>query len=374
MKTTAVLLCAGASRRMGHDKLTAPLCGLSPIRRCVQTLLEGGADEIAFVVSDETRAACLAIPCPVPTVCIDGGQERHDSVKNALDSICCDVALIHDAARPLLSAALVRACIKSAAEHGSGIAAVPVSDTLVRPSDGAWETVPRAGVYRTQTPQAFRLAEIREAYALGADGCTDDAEVYRKTGRVPRIVAGEPQNVKLTTPEDERLIEKLLSGPARYGTGYDTHRLRRGRRLVLGGVEIPFPKGLLGHSDADVLLHAVIDALLGAAALGDIGTHFPPSDPAYLGADSRALLRSAVLLLRRNGLVPMQLDATVVCERPKLAPFIAAMRENLAADTGVNIGNVSVKATTTEGMHDEGRGRCITAQAIAVVRETEESV
>ena len=374
MKTTAVLLCAGASRRMGHDKLIQPICGVTPIVRCIRALVDGGADEIAFVVSDQTREACEKAPCGVPKKLIDGGQERRDSDKNALDRIDCDVVVIHDAARPLASAALVRACIDSAMEYGSGVAAIPVTDTLVRPTDSEWLTVPRAGVYRTQTPQAFRLAEIRGAYLLGAEGCTDDAEVYAKTGRTARIVPGETGNIKLTSPEDERLTEQLLSGQPRYGMGYDTHRLVRNRKLILGGVTIPFPKGLDGHSDADVLLHAVMDALLGAAALGDIGKYFPPGNPTWLGADSRMLLRKVVGILSENGFAPVQVDATVICEQPKLAPFIGQMRENIAADTGVNAGNVSVKATTTEGMHDEGRGRCITAQAVAVVRETEKPI
>ncbi len=374
MKTTAVLLCAGASARMGHDKLIRPLCGMTPILRCVRALCAGGVDEIAFVVNDQTRAACERVPCPVPVRCFDGGEERRDSVKKALDVIDCDIALIHDAARPLASAALVRACIDSAIEFGSGVAAIPVSDTLVRPTDSAWETIPRAGVYRTQTPQAFRLAEIRGAYLLGAEGCTDDAQVFARTGRVPHLVMGETENVKLTMPDDERMMERLLSGQVRYGMGYDTHRLVHNRKLVLGGVTLPFHKGLLGHSDADVLLHAVMDALLGAAALGDIGKLFPDSSPTYSGADSRVLLKKTVALLRDNGFLPVQIDATIICEQPKLAPYIGAMREYISADTGVNIGSVSVKATTTEGMHDEGRGKCITAQAVAVVRETEEPV
>ena len=263
-----------------------------------------------------------------------------------------------------LPPALVRACAAQAMEQGSGVAAVRVNDTVLREGAAGFATVPREGLWRMQTPQAFRLFDILDAYDRAEGPATDDATLFLRAGHALSLVEGGADNFKLTTPADWARAERLL---ARCGTGFDTHRLVEGRRLVLGGVTVPFARGLLGHSDADVLAHAVMDALLGAAALPDIGQLFPDTDPAYAGADSMALLRQVVARVAEKGLRVNQLDATVIAERPKLAPYVPAMRENLAAACGVAPGQVGLKATTTEGMNDEGRGLCISAQAVATL-------
>lgn len=370
MRTVGVLLCAGASARMGFDKLTTPLCGASPIGRSLDALVQGGVDALVCAVSAATRAAVEALPCPVPRRIVAGGETRQASVHAALRAAAdwaggapC-VAVIHDAARCLVPPALVAACAARAMEQGSGVAAVRVNDTVLREGAAGFATVPREGLWRMQTPQAFRLFDILDAYDRAEGPATDDATLFLRAGHALSLVEGGADNFKLTTPADWARAERLL---ARCGTGFDTHRLVEGRRLVLGGVTVPFARGLFGHSDADVLAHAVMDALLGAAALPDIGQLFPDTDPAYAGADSMALLRQVVARVAEQGLRVNQLDATVIAERPKLAPYVPAMRENLAAACGVTPGQVGLKATTTEGMNDEGRGLCISAQAVATL-------
>lgn len=368
MRAVGVLLCAGAASRMGFDKLLTPLAGRTAIERSMDALVQGGVTELVFAVSETSRAYAQALGCPVTKTVVSGGDTRQDSVRSALRAAAQDgtdgIAVIHDAARCMVSPEVVRACIESAVKTGSGIAAVPVSDTVFRQEGGALTPVPREGLFRMQTPQAFRLSEILDAYERGGGAATDDATLYRRAGHSPTLVAGSADNEKLTTTGDWARAERML---ARYGTGFDTHRLVAGRKLILGGVEIPFDRGLLGHSDADVLAHAVMDALLGAATLPDIGHLFPDTDPQYAGADSMALLGQAVRAIRGKGMRPLHIDATIIAERPKMAPHIAAMRTNIAAACGVAADAVNVKATTTEGMNDEGRGLCISAQAIASV-------
>jgi len=371
MSSAGILLCAGSSERMGFDKLTTPLNGQAPLLRSALALAEGGCDCIIAAVNDSTRAFWEQTAAPLPMKMVAGGQTRFASVKNALAVAEGDIAVIHDAARPLAGGALVRACIRAAAEYGSGVAAVPMADTVLR-----WEAewgapVPRENLYRMQTPQAFSLPMIREAYEGARPGATDDATVFLVRYGILHLVPGSEKNRKLTTAEDWHLAAQTASArphpmATAYGIGYDTHSLVLGRPLILGGVNIPYHKGLQGHSDADVLLHAIIDALLGACALGDIGGHFPDTDPRYKNADSRVLLRKTATRLPGR---PLHVDATIVCERPKLKKkYIPGMRENIAEDLDLPLTSVSVKATTTEGHNDEGRGLCISAQAIVTVQ------
>ena len=323
MRAVGVLLCAGAASRMGFDKLLTPLAGRTAIERSMDALVRGGVTELVFAVSETSRAYAQALGCPVTKTVVSGGDTRQDSVRSALRAAAQDgtdgIAVIHDAARCMVSPEVVRACIESAVKTGSGIAAVPVSDTVFRQEGGALTPVPREGLFRMQTPQAFRLSEILDAYERGGGAATDDATLYRRAGHSPTLVAGSADNEKLTTTGDWARAERML---ARYGTGFDTHRLVAGRKLILGGVEIPFDRGLLGQ---------------------------------------------AVRAIRGKGMRPLHIDATIIAERPKMAPHIAAMRTNIAAACGVAADAVNVKATTTEGMNDEGRGLCISAQAIASV-------
>lgn len=365
-RVVAVLLCAGGSSRMGFDKLLTPLSGRTAIERSMESLVLGGVQEIVFTVSPTTQAYVEALDCPVPKRVVAGGSTRAESVLNALAAIeDADIVAIHDAARCMVSPETVRQSISSAEAFGSGVVAGRVTDTIVQlPEGGSAATLDRSRLLRMQTPQTFRFDRIKKAYDQGdLDAVTDDCALYIRAGYEPKFVftEGDAANRKLTTGEDWQLA---LAAYARFGTGYDTHRLARGRRLVLGGIEIPFEKGLLGHSDADVLTHAVMDALLGAAALGDIGKLFPDTDACFAGADSILLLREVVRRIETLGLRVAHVDATIVAQRPKIAPHAEKMRARLAEAMHVSPESVSVKATTTEGMNDEGRGLCISASAI----------
>lgn len=366
MSACGVLLCAGASNRMGFDKLNTPIAGKTAIERSMDALVAGGCDTLVFVVSGESEKTVAALRVPVPFTVVSGGKQRTDSVRNGLKAASGEIAVIHDAARCFVDPAIVTASIEAAKAYGSGVAAIPVTDTVVRVEDGAVETLDRNTLFRMQTPQTFRLTEIRAAYEQG--GCaTDDATLYAGMFGAPRLVPGSEENRKLTTEADWTwAIDRLC--PAVYGIGFDTHRLVEGRDLFLGGVRIPFEKGLLGHSDADVLLHAVMDAILGAMKLGDIGKLFPDTDPQYAGISSRVLLRKVNELVQKRDMLISHIDATVICQRPKLAPHRETIERTIAADLGISTDAVSVKATTTEGMNDEGRGLCISAQAIVSVR------
>ena len=294
-RAVAVLLCAGGSVRMGFDKLLTPIAGRTAIERSMDALIAGGAAEIVFAVSPVTRAFVEQLACPVPSQIVEGGETRAQSVKHALGVITnADIVAIHDAARCMVSPEMVQESIVSAETYGSGVVAGKVTDTIMQLDGERVLPLERSKLIRMQTPQTFSFDRIKKAYDTGdLSSVTDDCALYIAAGYTPHFVytQGEDANQKLTTGADWQLA---LARFARFGTGFDTHRLVEGRRLVLGGVEIPFEKGLLGHSDADVLTHAVIDALLGAAGLGDIGRLFPDSDAAYAGADSIDLLREVV--------------------------------------------------------------------------------
>ena len=367
MSATGILLCAGGSSRMGFDKLNTPLFGKTAIERSMDALIAGGCDSLVFVTNDASERTVGSLFVPVPYKVVRGGEQRTDSVRNGLAVTEGEIAVIHDAARCFVSPALVSDCIDSAKTFGSGVAAVPMTDTVMRVHAYGAETLDRSALWRMQTPQAFWTDRIRKAYA-GGESATDDATLYAGLFGVPVFVKGSEQNRKLTTEADWTWAAEHLSG-TRFGVGFDTHRLVEGRKLILGGVEIPYEKGLLGHSDADVLLHAIMDAILGAVKLGDIGKLFPDTDERYRGADSRALLREVNRLVQKRDMAVCHIDATVICQRPRLAPYREAMERTIAEDLGVPFETVSVKATTTEGMNDEGKGLCISAQAIASVSE-----
>ncbi len=367
MSACGILLCGGSASRMGFDKLNTPLLGKTAIERSMDALLAGGCDSLVFVVSEASEKTVASLSVPVPFAVVPGGKERTDSVRNGLAAAEGEIAVIHDAARCFVSPAIVRASIDAARQFGSGVASLPVTDTVIRLGDGEIETLDRSTLFRMQTPQTFRLSEIRAAYEQG-DYATDDATLYAKKFGVPHLILGSEDNRKLTTAADWAWALTRLMPPPAYGTGFDTHRLVEGRKLILGGVEIPFEKGLLGHSDADVLLHAIMDAILGAMKLGDIGKLFPDTDAQYAGISSRFLLRKVNELVQKRDMVVSHVDATVICQKPKLAPYREEIERTIAEDLGISPDAVSVKATTTEGMNDEGRGLCISAQAIASVR------
>lgn len=312
-------------------------------------------------------------------VCLEGGGRRQDSVAAAFAASRsdADVIVIHDAARPFVSAALIGATIDAAVAHGAAIAALPVRDTVKQaggdrtaPSRPVTGTLPREDIFLAQTPQAFRREVLARALAAGVQrDVTDEAMLVEAQGQAVFLVAGEATNVKITTQDDLEWARRheAQAGAMRVGTGYDLHRLVEGRPLILGGVRIPFERGLDGHSDADIVCHAVTDAVLGAAAAGDIGRLFPDTDPQWKDADSLRLLEAAVAHLHRAGFRVSNVDVTVIAQRPKLLPHLDAMRANLAAALQVPAAAVSIKGKTNEQVDSMGRGESMACHAVAMV-------
>ena len=289
---------------------------------------------------------------------------------------------IHDGARPLVTADVIARTLESAQKFGSGVAAVALKDTVKRVDEDSVvvDTPPRDKLRAVQTPQTFEAGLIRKAHAAYALGerATDDAALAERMGIAVHLTEGDVENIKLTTPEDMLLARQVIlkregqkeeKPMMRIGHGYDVHRLVENRKLILCGVEIPYALGLLGHSDADVALHALMDALLGAAALGDIGRHFPDTDPAYKGADSGKLLDHVVVLLEEKGYTVGNVDVTIICQRPKLKDYIEQMRQNVARHLKVDADCVNIKATTTEKLGFEGEGLGISSHAVACIEK-----
>jgi 2-C-methyl-D-erythritol 4-phosphate cytidylyltransferase/2-C-methyl-D-erythritol 2,4-cyclodiphosphate synthase len=320
----------------------------------------------------ETAAADFDLLAPV-----EGGPTRQDSVRLGLESLAEHAptnVLILDAARPLVSPAIMDRVLDSLTESPGAIAAIPLADTLKRESSGKiGQTVERTGLWRAQTPQGFHFDAILQAHrsASAGGGFTDDAAVAEAAGMSVALVHGSGDNFKITGPDDWARAEAILAartGNVRVGNGFDVHRLGPGAGLTLCGVAIPADRALIGHSDADVALHAITDALLGAAGAGDIGVHFSPSDPAWAGVSSDRFVRHAAELIGERGGAILHLDLTIICEAPKIGPHREAMRERLAEIAGIPARRVSVKATTTEGLGVTGRGEGIAAQAVATIR------
>lgn len=368
---TAVIVAAGASRRMGFDKLSYRLPnGQTVLEKSCTALAEHPAIGELILVAGANREICeqIAGACPKPCTVVQGGETRADSVRNGVAAAKGELVAIHDAARPFVSRAVITAALQEAAKTGAAAPAVPVKDTIkVAGTDGrVLDTPDRSTLYAVQTPQCFsRVLYLQALSAVTGEKArlvTDDCSLFELAGLPVSLTEGDYENYKITTKEDLQK-EKTM----RIGHGYDVHRLVEGRKLILGGVEIPYEKGLLGHSDADVLLHAIMDAVLGAAALGDIGKHFPDTDPAYKGADSMALTRAVAELIRQHGYTIGNIDATILCQAPKLAPHIAAMRQNIATAFGVELDAISVKATTEEHLGFTGEGLGIAAHAVALL-------
>lgn len=372
MRSAAILVAAGSGSRFGADtpKQFLPLAGKPVLRHAAETL----ATQVALLqpVGDPAAVdAALAGLDHLPTV--PGGATRQDSVRAGLEALAPhapDIVLVHDAARPCIPDGTVPVLL-AALEHAAGaIPALPVADTLKRVRQGViTETVPRDGLYRAQTPQAFRFPVLLAAHRAGIAGATDDASLLEAAGATVAVVLGAEDNIKLTYPEDLARLERIMAPTMipRVGTGFDVHVLESGRKLMLCGVEVPHDRGLAGHSDADVGIHALCDAIYGALAEGDIGRHFPPNQAAWKDADSARFLRHAAERIAARGGMLANADVTLVCEQPKIAPHAAAMMARLAELLGVNVARVSVKATTTERLGFTGRGEGIAAQAVATI-------
>lgn len=391
MFVSAIIAAGGQGVRFGGvvPKQLLDVAGRPVLERSVTAFLaHPEIDEIVVALPAEL----IADPPPylrgTPKTLhvVAGGMRRQDSVLRAFQVVSAgaDVVVVHDAARPFASAALISRTIAAAAESGAALAALPARDTVKRrgPEQASAlpfveETLPRESVYLAQTPQAFRYSVLRDALALGEAGAeaTDEATLAERAGHRVRLVEGDPYNIKLTTTDDlpvadaiarMRLAPAALAGRA--GTGYDLHRLVPGRPLVLGGLTIPAPVGALGHSDADVICHAATDAILGAAGLGDIGRHFPDTDPRWKDASSLHLLATAAALIREHGYDVGNVDITVILERPKIRDHVASMREAVASALGIESSRVSIKGKTNEGMDAIGRGEAVAAHAIALLR------
>ena len=369
----AVVVAAGKGLRAGQPlpKQFAMWRGKPVLRHSVEALLASGADPLVVAIPENGEAAARqALESLTGYELVTGGATRQQSVARALSAIgSADRVLIHDAARPDLPEIVIARLLDALDDAPGAIPVLPVVDSLSRDENGLMVgTARREELRRVQTPQAFRFADIRGAHATweGDPIAGDDAQVLRAAGGAVAHVAGDERLAKLTFAED--FMTALP--PMRVGMGYDVHRLAEGEELWLGGIRIEHERGLAGHSDADVALHAIVDALLGAIANGDIGSHFPPSDPQWKGASSDRFLAHAARLVTDAGYAVGNIDLTIICEAPKIGPHRQAMRERIADLLGVDINAISVKATTTERLGFTGRGEGIAAQAIAsVIRE-----
>jgi 2-C-methyl-D-erythritol 4-phosphate cytidylyltransferase / 2-C-methyl-D-erythritol 2,4-cyclodiphosphate synthase len=421
LHVTAIIAAGGRGQRFGgaRPKQLLSVGGRPILERSVMAFLAHPAVDALVVALPQTvldDPPAYLLHTSKPLLLVAGGDRRQDSVANAFQAtgMTSDIIVIHDAARPFVSADLIARAIAAAAESGAALAALQARDTVklaLAPSgaegrqalDGSngehrWlvkETLPRESVFLAQTPQAFRRGVLQTALDLGArDGfeATDEAALVERAGLTVRLVEGDASNIKITTPEDLPMAEAIARSAAqsqerepftaqpardagrrpirtgRAGVGYDLHRLVSGRPLVLGGVTLPSDRGALGHSDADVVCHAVTDAILGAACLGDIGLHFPDSDPRWKNASSLDLLRQAAALAAEGSFVVGNVDVTVILESPKIREYVDAMRAAVAGAIGIDVARVSIKGKTNEGVDAVGRGEAVAAHAIALIR------
>jgi 2-C-methyl-D-erythritol 4-phosphate cytidylyltransferase/2-C-methyl-D-erythritol 2,4-cyclodiphosphate synthase len=374
-----LMVAAGRGSRMGGalPKQWLSLAGRPVLRHSLETFAAHPAvDAIRVVIHPDDRAhydaAADGFGLGAP---IAGGATRQESVRLGLEAIAGgkpDLVLIHDGARPFVDSEVIERVVSALRHHPGAIPAQPVHDTLKRGEGGLiTHTVERAGLWRAQTPQGFRFPEILAAHrAAAGEELTDDAAVAERAGLAVALVAGAERNVKITTVEDLRRAEEWLAdkGETRVGTGFDVHHFVAGDHVMICGIRVSHDRALEGHSDADVGLHALTDAILGAVAQGDIGRHFPPSDPQWRGADSARFLAHAGALAAKAGATIVHVDVTIICERPKVSPHAEAMVARVAAVLGIEPGRVSVKGTTTDGLGFTGRGEGIAAQAVATVR------
>ncbi len=382
-RVIALIVAAGSGTRMGKDmpKQYLPLGGKTVLRHSLETFRRHPRiSAVRVVINDALRdlydASVVGLDLLAP---VAGGQRRQDSVRLGLESLVAerpDLVLIHDAARPFIDDATIDRTIETLGLHDGALVAVPVVDTLKRETVAAGvtfsgATVDRSGLWRAQTPQGFRFAPLLAAHRQAAAGpeMTDDAAVAEAAGMKVVLVTGHENNFKITAPADLERAERLMSEQMEYrtGNGFDVHRLIAGDGVIMCGVTIPYHQKLEGHSDADVGMHALTDAILGAIGAGDIGQHFPPSDPQWRGAASWKFLAHAARLVADKGGRIAHCDVTLICEKPKVGPHRAAMQAKLAEILGIAPDRVSVKATTTEQLGFTGRGEGIAAQATATV-------
>lgn len=374
-KTAVIIAAAGTGKRMGSSipKQYLKIGGEPILLKSIRAFCDNKEiDWIVVVTNGDYIQACLEMKdrygLDKIQAVIEGGEERQDSVYRAIveiDRLCPEIeyVLVHDGARPFVRQETINAVLEAAEEKGAAVACVPVKDSIRQEKDGESANLPRQRLYAVQTPQGFQKEILRKAYEQAfADGYygTDDATLAERIGQSVALVRGTYDNIKITTRED-------MPMESRVGTGFDVHQLKEGLPLVLGGVKIPFEKGLLGHSDADVLVHALMDALLGAAALGDIGRHFPDTDPQYRGISSMELLRRVKGLLDEDGWRVGNVDITLMAQRPKIKSLIGDMTDNLSKTLDLETCRINIKGTTTERLGFVGREEGIAAQAVCLL-------
>jgi len=370
-RVAAIVVAAGKGLRAGQPvpKQFAPWRGKPVLRHSVEALIAGGVSPVIVVIPERAETVASQALSGLAVRLIVGGAARQDSVRAGLEALVDDApdrVLIHDAARPGLRAPVIERLVTALGDHAAAIPVLPVADSMLVAADGLMAgAADRAALRRVQTPQAFRFETILAAHRAwaGAADAGDDAQVARAAGIAVALVDGDEALHKLTYETDFATTLPAL----RIGSGYDVHRLVEGRDLWLCGVKVAHSHGLSGHSDADVAIHALVDAILGAAGAGDIGQHFPPSDQRWAGAASDQFLRHAVSLAAEAGYTIGNADVTIVCEAPKIGPHREAMRARLAEIIGTDVSRISVKATTTEGLDAPGRREGIAAQAVATL-------
>ena len=383
-KAVALIVAAGTGSRAGMaiPKQYSIVRGKPVVVHAAEALMAHGDVGTLFIAigpGQQEQAAEAFRDCAFAPQFVEGGTTRQESVRNGLEAIIAagfgGGVLIHDAARPFVPVPVIDRLLIALSDRAGAIPVLPVVDSIVRGDGDLEEAVDRAGLWRVQTPQAFDLAAITTAHRLWPvdQEATDDSRVLAAAGKTVALVAGDERLAKLTYPGDFAAMNEVVNQaipPMRIGQGYDVHRLEAGEELWLAGVRIAHHSGLAGHSDADVALHAITDALLGAVADGDIGSHFPPSDPQWRGARSAQFLRHAVECVGKAGYRVGNIDLTIICEQPKIGPHRDAMREEIARICSIPVTSVSVKATTTERLGYTGRMEGIAAQAVALVIES----
>ncbi len=371
----AVVPAAGSGSRFGTPggKTLIPLAGRPLIVHTLARLRARAAPfPLVVGVPPDSRAEFAALFCDPLLTFVDGGATRQETVRRCLDALPAETqwVLVHDGARPLVTPALRDRVLAAAQKTGAAAPALPLTDSLRRMTESGSVSLDRSGTVAVQTPQAFRADLLRAAHAqAGRATATDDASLVERLGAAVTLVPGDPANLKVTTPDDLALAERLLERhTTRTGIGFDVHRIAAGRPLMLGGVRLESDFGLDGHSDADVIAHAICDALLGAVAAGDLGRHFPPGDPQWAGAPGVDLLRRVCDLVEQAGGEPVSVDATLIAEAPRIAPHADAMRAALSGALRLTPACVSIKATTAEGLGFIGRREGMACYAVATVR------
>jgi 2-C-methyl-D-erythritol 4-phosphate cytidylyltransferase/2-C-methyl-D-erythritol 2,4-cyclodiphosphate synthase len=374
MTVSALIVAAGSGSRMGGElpKQFRPIGGKAVLAHAVDALaLHPAIDVVRVVIGEGQRDLARAALGDRNVELVTGGAERSDSVRAGMEASEADVILVHDAARPFCPPDVIDRLLAALGAAEGAVPVLPVADTLARAGTILGEAVDRSQLVRVQTPQAFQFRSLSEAHAQWrGPSPTDESTVLRAAGRPVAVVDGDPLLEKLTTAADWQRAEAYLNSRLipRTGLGFDVHAFAGDGPIMMGGIEIPHPRGLAGHSDADVILHSITDALLGAGGLGDIGQHFPPNDPQWKGADSAIFLAAAAKLVRDAGGTIDFVDCTVICEAPKVGPYRDAMRSRVAAILDLPASSVSIKATTTERLGFAGRGEGIAAQAVTNVR------